>query len=106
MTRRLTFTDSAIDDLRGIAEYVAVQSGSAEVADAFLDRLIGHCERLAGLPGILGTARPELAPDIRSTPLGDYLIFFRYREDLLEFAAVVRASRDLARLFGATPPPP
>ncbi len=99
MTRRLSLTDAALDDLCDIAEYIADRSGSNEIADAFLDRLIGHCEKLAGLPGTLGTARPELGAELRSEPLGKYICFFRYREALFEVVGVVRGSRDLARLF-------
>jgi toxin ParE1/3/4 len=99
MNRKLSFTDSALEDLRDIAAYIADRSASNEIADAFLDRLIGHCEKMAGLPGTLGSARPELGPDLRSDPIGSYICFFRYRATLFEVVGVVRASRDLAQLF-------
>jgi hypothetical protein len=41
-------------------------------------KIIAKCEHLATLTGLLGRGRPELRPDIRSTPFKGYLIFFRY----------------------------
>jgi hypothetical protein len=63
----------------------------------------GKCEYLATLTGLLGRARPELRPDIRSTPFKSYLIFFRYlpseNRDLLEGAGHARSlSKCLARM--------
>lgn len=53
-----------------------------------------HCDRIAALPGSLGTARPELGTDLRSTPHSRYIIYFRYTEDALEVINVRDARRD------------
>ena len=53
------------------------------------------------LPGTLGTARPELRPDIRSMPYGGYVIFFRYADGRLEIVNVLSASRDIGQNFDA-----
>lgn len=104
MTRKLSFSDEALDDLTSIAEYIAVESASLDVARAVVSRLTERSERLANLPGVLGTARPELAADLRSTPEGRYILFFRYEGDLLEIAAVVHGSIDLAARFLSSDP--
>ena len=43
--------------------------------------------------------RPELGVDIRSSPNKGYVIFFRYRADMLEILAVLHGSRDIIRYF-------
>lgn len=96
---RLQLTEAADRDLIEIAMHIASESMSPEVALAFVERLSARCEQLASLPATLGTARPDLRPDIRSTPCQGYVIFFRYRDDVLEVVNVLHASRDVIRYF-------
>jgi toxin ParE1/3/4 len=97
--RRLRFTDDARDNLVDIALYIASQSQSREIALAFVERLRAKCRHLASLPGTLGTARPDLREDIRSTPCQGYVIFFRYQGDALEVVNVLHGSRDVIEYF-------
>jgi toxin ParE1/3/4 len=97
--RQLAFLTDAREDLREIRFYIANESGSTAIALSFVDRIIEHCERLAGLPGALGTARPELRSDLRSIAHQNYVIFFRYIEDRIEIVNVVHGHRNLVRLF-------
>lgn len=70
------------------------------MALAFVSRLRHRCLRLAELPGTLGTARPDLADGLRSTPCDGYVIFFRYREDdAVEIVNILHASRDVEGYF-------
>ena len=96
---RLQLTKAANRDLIEIARHIASESRSPEVALAFVERLGAKCEHLASLSGTLGTARPDLRPEIRSTPFQGYVIFFRYRDDVLEVVNVLHASRDVIRYF-------
>lgn len=93
--RRLVYLTAARQDLGDILRYITLESGDISVAHAFVERLMGRCERLAALPGTLGTARPELRPDIRSTPFQNYVIFFRYGEALVEIVNVLESHRDV-----------
>jgi plasmid stabilization system protein ParE len=100
----LRFLDSARDNLVEIAEYVAAVSGE-EAAVRFAGEIVDKCERLATLTGLLGRARPELRPDIRSIPFKSYLIFFRYLpsdidRDIFEVVNLVESHRDLVAYFG------
>ena len=52
------------------------------------------CERLARSP-MIGRARPELRPDLRSFPFGAYLILYRAIDDGAEVVRVVHAARNL-----------
>ena len=96
---RLQFTDNAASDLIDIAVYLASESRSREIALAFVERLRTKCQNLASLPAVLGTARPDLREDIRSTPCQGYVIFFRYQADVLEVVNVLHGSRDVIRHF-------
>lgn len=100
----LRFLDSARDNLVGIADYIAAASGE-DAAVRLTGEIVDKCEHLATLTGLLGRARPELRPDIRSTPFKSYLIFFRYLpsetdREIFEVVNVVESHRDLVAYFG------
>ena len=92
--RRLILTTAAQYDLVAIGNWIGEQSGSRTVAEVIVERLIRRCEKLSELPGTLGTARPELRPDIRSTQHEGYVIFFRYGLDSLEIVNILHGARD------------
>lgn len=96
---RLGFTSAARRDLVAIETYIAEHAGEA-VADTFLAGLHDLCVRVASLPGLLGTARPDLAPDLRSTPHRNYVVYFRYVDKTLEVVAVLHGKRDARAYFG------
>lgn len=98
--RRLAYTDDAEQDLADISLRIAVGSQDRAIAEAFADRLRKHCANIASLPGTLGTARPELLNDLRSTPHQGYIIFFRYVGDTLEIVNILDGHRDIAGYFG------
>jgi len=102
LSYRLIIGDQAKADLVDIAQSIAERSGDIEIGDAFVDRLIARCEKIASLPGQLGTARTEFGDDLRSTPLGNYLIIFRYAFGQVDIRRVIHARRDLNALFGVT----
>ena len=97
--RRLVYTAAAQDDLSGILEYITRESGSLMVGRTFTDQLRGQCRKLAGLPGRLGRARPELRPDIRSFARKGYVIFFRYLPAEFEILNVLEGHRDIINYF-------
>ena len=71
---------------------------------AFTERLQAHCAKLAALPRTLGRARPELRPDIRSSAVGSYVIFFRYRGDTLEVVNILEGHREVDAFFSKEDP--
>lgn len=99
MMRALRVSARAQQQLREISAYILRESGHREVAMAFRRRLVARARQLAELPGILGTARHDLGPDIRSTPMGNYIILFQYTQDTLDLLAVIHASRDVLSHF-------
>ena len=93
--RALRYTNEAEADLVQIALYIAHESGRRDIALGFTQRWRDQCRKLASLPGTLGTARPELHPDIRSVPFQGYVIFFRYLDDLVEIVSILEGHRDI-----------
>lgn len=74
------------------------------MADAVQDKLLAKIERLALLPGTLGSAREELGPGFRSTPHKGFIVYFRYSDDALEIIDVLDGRRDTRAHFTETEP--
>ena len=90
------FTDRAITDLEDIHDFVAQDSPSAAARLVALIR--ERCFLLDDNP-LMGRSRSELAPDLRSFPIGNYIIFYRPADNGVQILRVVRGSRDIEALF-------
>jgi len=90
------YSSDANLDLEDIALYLFDQNPVA--ACHFLDALEETCQLLAEHPGI-GRLRPELGEDLRSFPLGNYLIFYTPAPDGIDVARVIYGGRDLPGVF-------
>lgn len=101
--RQLVYLASAQHDLTDILQYITRESGSLAVGRAFVNGIRQQCAKLASLPGTLGRARPELRPDIRSTPFKGYVIFFRYEGGDFEVVNVFEGHRDVDAYFDTAP---
>ncbi len=97
--RRLVFLSAATTDLTHILHYISKESGSRVTAHAFVEALRGHSRKLASLPDTLGRPRPDLRPDMRSSPFRGHVIFFRYMEDRLEVVNILDARGDIDAFF-------
>jgi len=85
-----------LEDLRSIEEFIGQDNPPAAVA--FVEKLTDRFSELLDAPGI-GRKREELAPGLRSSRVGDYLIFYRMSGNCLEIIHVLHGARDLPRLF-------
>ncbi len=101
--RRATFLSSVRGDLLDILTYIAETSGSVANAEAFTRKLRAQCHKLASYRTVMGRARPELRPDIRSFPYKGYVIFFRYVGERFEVVNIVEGHRDIEALFDPEP---
>ena len=72
--RQLRLTDEARADLTEIWLYVAQDNEDA--ANDLTDRIAKTFEQLLTVPG-MGRERNDIAPGLRSFPVGKYLIFYR-----------------------------
>ena len=97
---RIRYLATARNDLGQIYRYIREQSGSGEVARRFVHELRQKCAQLAAAPILIGRARNDLRPDLRSHPHKSYVIFFRYVGDVLEIVNVIEGHRDIPSLFG------
>jgi toxin ParE1/3/4 len=83
-------------DLSEIWEFIA--EGSVERADAFVDRIDAKFQALAAQP-LMGRARPELAPSLRSIPIERHVIFYEPLPDGVAIVRVLHGARDIGAQF-------
>jgi toxin ParE1/3/4 len=99
----IDWTELALDDLNGIAEYIALDKPAA--AAALVQRVLAHVEKLKSHPE-LGPAIPELLPSVRYRQLVEppCRIFYRYdaSEDRCHILHVIRGEKLFQKrlLFG------
>jgi toxin ParE1/3/4 len=97
MSNVCRLTVPASRDIEAIIDYVADNS-SFDAAEHLLNRINNQCKRLASFPS-MGRKQDELARNVRSFPIDDYLIFYRAIEEGIEVLRVVSGYRDLRVLF-------
>jgi toxin ParE1/3/4 len=89
-------SDRARTDIIDIWFYMAADS--ADSADRLNARFYDEFTTLSRHP-LMGRSRPELAPDLRSFPVGNYVIFYRPLENGIEVMRVLSTARDIDTLF-------
>ena len=91
-------TQRAKADVLTIGRFIAEQSGNRSVALGFLDRIDAKLKFLARNP-LAGEARPDLLADVRSFPVGNYVIFYRPSQNGIEVLRILHGARDIPRIF-------
>lgn len=89
-------TAQAERDLDEIWLHIAMDNVGA--ADALLEDIGRRCRNLARQP-MMGRARPELAPHVRSFSVARYVIFYSPSADGIEVARVLHSARDFGEVF-------
>jgi len=87
-------------DILEIWDYIADDSLAA--ADCWVDRLDEQLRVLATQP-MMGRARDELAPGVRSFPFGRYVIFYVPLDDGIDVVRVLHGARDIHAVFNPEP---
>lgn len=97
MKNRYLIDPDARRDLEQIFDYVTAENRSAaqRLMRAFRQRF-----RLLASQPLMGQARPELAPNLRSFSVGNYVFFFRPIAHGIAVARVLHGARDIDALFG------
>jgi toxin ParE1/3/4 len=86
-------------DLDEIWSYIAIESGSTEIADRLIDSLTDRFFLLASYPH-LGRRRDEdLRQGLRTFPVGEYVIIYRVHGEDVLILHVLRGSRDIRSLL-------
>jgi len=88
---RVVVRPRALADLAEIWAFIA--EDSVKHADKFAALIDDHFATLARRPH-LGRSRPELAPDLRSFPVGQYVIFYMPLPKGVEIVRVLHGARD------------
>jgi toxin ParE1/3/4 len=86
----------ATDDLAEIWDYIADDSETQ--ADLFIDTIDRKLRLLAQQPN-LGRSRHELAENMRSFPIGRYVVFYIVMQPCIQVVRVLHGARDLAPIF-------
>jgi len=93
---RVTRRPLAEADLLEIWDYIAADSLAA--ADRWVDRLDEQFRMLAAQP-MMGRAREELAPGVRSFSFGRYVVFYMPLHDGIDVVRVLHGARDIDSVF-------
>ena len=96
MISKAIITPQAEIDLIDIWQFIA--DDSIERADSFLDSIDNTVKNLVRMPN-MGRSREEIARNLRSFPVGNYVVFYRIIEEGIEVLRVLHGSRDIKRFF-------
>lgn len=94
--KQVRIAASARRDLDGIWLFIAEDNPKA--ADRFHDLLHSKFVALAKQP-LMGRARDDLRPGLRSFPVGSYVIYYCNTPKLVEIARVLHGALDLDGVF-------
>ena len=93
----IIWTESALDDLYEIAEYIALDKQSA--AEKLVRRVFEKVDRLSDLPNS-GRKIPELTPSkYKEIVVGPCRVFYRVSENTVYILHVMRVERDLRKFL-------
>ena len=103
MNYRVRLTETAVEDLREIAFWIAEQSGEKQLARDFVSGLRAECQRLAEFPkaGALPKDRVLRSMDYRYITHKGYLIFYAIdeAEKIVHVLAIFNARKDYLRVM-------
>ncbi|MDF5732088.1 MAG: type II toxin-antitoxin system RelE/ParE family toxin [Rhizonema sp. PD38] len=91
-----SFSDSAIQDLNEICEYITRSNPKA--ASKLFDDIRLKCKLVASFPK-MGKSYGRLVPNLRGFVVDDYIIFYYPREDGISVTRAASGYRDLESLF-------
>ena len=94
---RVTRRPLAEADVFEIWDYIA--DDSMEAADRWVDQLDEKFHLIATQP-MMGRARDELEPGLRSFPFGRYIIFYVPTSSGIDVVRVLHGARDIDAVFG------
>ncbi|MBF0620952.1 MAG: type II toxin-antitoxin system RelE/ParE family toxin [Magnetococcales bacterium] len=93
---KFEFSEQAEIDLLETVTYISQHNALA--AETWLNKIISTCYNISQSP-LMGRERPELGRDIRSFPIGRFIIFYRPIETGMYVVRVLRGSMNLDQIF-------
>ena len=95
------FAPEAVEQLEQLEEYIAEQ-GSPHVATAFVDAIVGFCERLQSFPN-RGTQRDDIRPGLRITNYkGSAIIAFAVMGEVVYVIGIFYGGQDYETVLSVT----
>ena len=94
---KVVLAKAAIADLESIADWIAADS--PERALDFIQLLRSRCLQLADMPRAYPLIPRYESQGIRRRPVGDYLIFYRLTDNVVEVVHVLHGARDYEALL-------
>ena len=91
---RVNKSPQARADAKAIWRYIARDNPAA--ATRMLHRFDEQVRKVADIPNA-GRPRDDLAPGVRSIPLGSYLLFYRPIKGGIELVRILHGARDIHR---------
>jgi len=93
---RVVYSDAARADALEIAEYIGQHNlSAAERVICDFDRILAL---MAAFP-MAGERADHVSPGLRRARSGNYLLFYRVRDDHIEVARIVHGARDIGSQF-------
>jgi toxin ParE1/3/4 len=86
----------AKQDLAEIIQYIARDNPDA--AERFLAQVMEHYQQVADNVE-MGRRRSEIAPEMRTAPFGDYIIFYQPIRDGVAIARFLHGARDIEEML-------
>jgi toxin ParE1/3/4 len=96
----IVFRQAALRDLKQIGEYIAREDVAA--AERFRNKIVRRINILRQFPES-ARPRPEFGRDIRTIPIGRYIVFLRIEAPKVTVLRILHGARDLPRVMKPTP---
>ena len=94
--KRLRRLPAAIADVDDIWFYIAQENVAA--AQRMVERIADATARLPDFPAS-GSSRPDIHPEARSIPVGQYIVYYRIGAQTIDIVRVVHAARDAGTII-------
>jgi toxin ParE1/3/4 len=98
---RVVITAAAKADLLAIRRYIEADNPTRAVS--FTEELLDRCQALADTPRAYPLVPRYERFGIRRCVHGDYLIFYRLKQELLQVIHILQGARDIEALLFQTP---
>jgi toxin ParE1/3/4 len=93
---RYRLLPAAEADIGKIVADIALDNPGA--ARRWLADMVERCRKLGDMPG-MGRAIPEISPDLRLFPAGNYLVLYRHDGKVVDIVRVLHGARQWQNLF-------
>ena len=92
---QLKFAPAARRDVNLILDHIARNNRSAALR--FVEKIKAKCRTISRFPEMV-QRRDDLFPEVRSLPIGNYVIFYRMAGNAVKIIRVLHAARDCTSL--------